>query len=448
MIITKRHLSRRTMLRGLGATIALPLLDGMVPALTALSRTAAKPIVRFGAVYVPNGMAMKYWTPATAGTGFEMTPILEPLAPFRDRLLVITGLDNMRGYGGPHASASSKFLSGVQRISATDGPEILAGVSIDQMLARHWGQHTQLASLELALDGRDFAGTCDAGYSCAYTNSISWRTPTTPLPMENNPRAVFERLFGDSGSTDPAVQRARRDTKASIVDSVTDKVSELQQTLGPHDRLKLGEYLDAVRDVERRIQLAEEQSATALPVVSQPAGVPATFTEHARLMFDLQLLAYQSDLTRVVTFMIGREVTGRTYPEIGVQEAHHLLSHHEDDPEKIDKLSKLNHFHTTFFAEFLQKLAATPDGEGSLLDNIVLMYGSGMSNSNVHSPVDLPLLLVGGGAGRLKGGCHLQYPGETPSGNLLVSVMETLGVPQEQIGNSNAKLPLEPLSGV
>lgn len=448
MFITKKHLSRRTILRGLGATIALPLLDGMVPALTALSRTAAKPPVRFGGVYVPNGMAMVDWTPAEDGTAFEMPPILEPLAPFRDRLLVITGLDNMRGAGGPHASASSKFLSGVPTISPTDGPEILAGITIDQILAERWGQHTQLASLELALDGRDFAGTCDAGYSCAYTNSIAWRRPTAPLPMENNPRAVFERLFGDSGSTDPDTQRARRHTKQSIVDSVTDKVSELRRTLGPHDQLKLAEYLDAVRDVERRIQLAEAQSTRDLPVVDQPAGVPATFTEHARLMFDLQMLAYQSDLTRVVTLMIGREVTGRTYPEIGVPEAHHLLSHHEDNPEMIAKLSKLNQFHTTFFGEFLQKLEATPDGDGSLLDNILLMYGSGMSNSNVHSPVDLPLLLVGGGAGRLAGGRHLRFAGETPTGNLLLSVMEMLGEPQERVGNSNGRLPLEPLSDI
>jgi hypothetical protein len=336
----------------------------------------------------------------------------------------------------------------VPAIARTDGPEILAGTSIDQILAKEWGQQTQLGSLEMALESRDFAGTCDAGFSCAYTNSISWRSPTTPLPMENNPRAVFERLFGDAGSTDAGARRARAEVKQSILDSVTGKVADLRGTLGPNDQLKLAEYLDAVRDAERRIQLAEAQSARELPAVQEPPGIPATFADHARLMFDLQLLAYQSDLTRVVSFMVGREVSGRTYPEIGVPEAHHLLSHHEEQPDRIEKLATLQRHHMTFFAEFVTKLANTPDGDGSLLDNVVLMYGSGMSNSNVHATNNIPRLLVGGGAGRLKGGRHLRYPEGTYVANLLLSVMDILGVPQERVGNSNGRLPLDALTGI
>ena len=437
MIITRKAIPRRTVLRGLGATLALPLLDGMVPALSAVRNTAARGMRRFGVVYVPNGMAMEHWTPAETGADFAFSPILQPMAPFRDRTLVLTGLNPGLG-GGAHAGASTKFLTGVPG-RKTDGAEIQSGTSIDQLLGQELGRETQLSSLELGLDSRDFAGSCDAGFSCAYTNTISWRTPTTPLPMENDPRAVFERLFGDSGSTDPAVRRTRLDEDRSILDSVTEKAADLERGLGPDDRQKLAQYLDAVRDVERRIQMAEEQSNRDLPVVQQPAGVPATFREHMRLMFDLQLLAWQTDLTRVVSFMIGREISGRTYPEIGIPDAHHPLSHHLDDPAKIATMSKINTYHVSLFAEFVDRLRSTPDGDGSLLDHSLLLYGAGMSNSNAHAPVNLPVMLVGGGGG-LRGGRHLKYAEDTPMANLLVAIMDALGVPMDPIGISNGRL--------
>ncbi len=438
MIISKKAIPRRAVLRGIGATLALPLLDGMVPALSAIRNTPAKGMRRFGVVYVPNGMAMEYWTPKGEGTAFELSPILQPMAPFRDRTLVLTGLNPGPG-GGAHAGASTKFLTGVPG-KMTDGAEILSGTSIDQFLGKELGQYTQLSSLELALDGRDFAGSCDAGFSCAYTNTISWRTPTTPLPMENNPRVVFERLFGDSGSTDPAVRLARIKEDRSILDSVTEKVADLQRGIGPEDRHKISQYLDAVRDVERRIQKAEEQNSRELPVVQQPAGVPATFDEYMRLMFDLQLLAYQVDLTRVVTFMVGREISGRTYNEIGIPDAHHPLSHHLDDPTKIGTMSKINTYHVQLFADFLEKMRSTPDGDGSLLDHSLLLYGAGMSNSNAHAPINLPIMVVGGAAGGLKGGRHIKYPEDTLAANLLMAIMEKLGVPMEKVGNSNGTL--------
>ena len=438
MIISKKAIPRRAVLRGIGAALALPLLDGMVPALSAIRNTPAKGMRRFGVVYVPNGMAMEYWTPEGEGTAFELSPILQPMAPFRDRTLVLTGLNPGPG-GGAHAGASTKFLTAVPG-KMTDGAEILSGTSIDQFLGKELGQYTQLSSLELALDGRDFAGSCDAGFSCAYTNTISWRTPTTPLPMENNPRVVFERLFGDSGSTDPAVRLARIKEDRSILDSVTEKVADLQRGIGPEDRHKISQYLDAVRDVERRIQKAEEQNSRELPVVQQPAGVPATFDEYMRLMFDLQLLAYQVDLTRVVTFMVGREISGRTYNEIGIPDAHHPLSHHLDDPTKIGTMSKINTYHVQLFADFLEKMRSTPDGDGSLLDHSLLLYGAGMSNSNAHAPINLPIMVVGGAAGGLKGGRHIKYPEDTLAANLLMAIMDKLGVPMEQVGNSNGTL--------
>ena len=438
MIITKKAIPRRAVLRGIGATLALPLLDGMVPALSAIRNTAASGMRRFGVVYVPNGMAMEHWTPHGEGTAFEFSPILQPMAPFRDRTLVLTGLNPGPG-GGAHAGASTKFLTGVAG-RMTDGAEIHSGTSIDQLLGRELGQYTQLSSLELALDGRDFAGSCDAGFSCAYTNTISWRTPTTPLPMENDPRVVFERLFGDSGSTDPAVRLARIREDRSILDSVTEKVADLQRGIGPEDRHKIGQYLDAVRDVERRIQKAEEQSSRELPVVQQPAGIPPTFEEHIRLMFDLQLLAYQTDLTRVVSFMVGREISGRTYNEIGIPDAHHPLSHHLDDPVKIGTMSKINTYHVVLFAKFVEKMRSTPDGDGSLLDHSLLLYGAGMSNSNAHAPINLPIMLVGGAGGGLKGGRHITYPEDTPMANLLMAIMDTLGVPMDQVGDSNGML--------
>lgn len=438
MIITRKAMSRRTVLRGLGASLALPLLDGMVPALSALRNTPARGMRRFGVVYVPNGMAMEYWTPKGVGTAFELSPILRPMAPHRDRTLVLSGLDPGPG-GGAHAGASTKFLTGVPG-RMTDGTGIRSGTSIDQLLGQQLGRHTQLSSLELGLDSRDFAGSCDAGYACAYTNTIAWRTPTTPLPMENDPRVVFERLFGDSGSTDPAVRRARIAEDRSILDSVVAKVDDLQRGLGPQDRRKIAQYLDAVRDVERRIRRAEEQSVETLPLVEQPAGVPAAFDEYMRLMFELQRLAWQTDLTRVTTFMVGREISGRTYNEIGIPEAHHPLSHHLDDPAKIATMAKINTYHVSLFAEFVDMLRSTPDGDGSLLDHALLVYGAGMSNSNAHAALDLPIMLVGGAAGGVAGGRHLTYRKDTPMANLLVAVMDALGAPVEQVGRSTGRL--------
>ena len=452
MIISKMHLPRRTFLRGLGATVALPLLDSMVPAFAAGRDTAATPVKRLGIVYVPHGAVMDNWTPAAEGAAFEMTPILEPLAPFRDRLLVLSGLNNEPSVAlpgdpaGGHGRISGAFLTGVHA-KPTEGADVEAATSIDQIAAAHFRQHTQLASLELSLEATDIAGACDVGFSCAYLNTLSWRSPTTPLPTENNPRAVFERLFGDQDSTDPAARLTRIRKNRSLLDSVTAKVAQLHGQVGPADRTKLDEYLEAVRDVERRIQIAEAQSDREIPVVERPGGaIPATFEEHAKLMIDLQVLAYQSDLTRVITFMIGKELSSRTYPEIGVPDPHHPLSHHRNDVEALEKLTKVNTFHTRLFAYYLEKLRSTPDGDGSLLDHVMIMYGSGMSDSNVHDVHKLPLLLAGGGAGQIKGGRHLRYPDATPLTNLYMAMLDKLGMPVESFGDSTGRV--AHLSGV
>ncbi len=445
MIITKKHLPRRTVLRGLGAAIALPLLDGMVPAAAALRRTAAKPVPRFGVVYVPNGMAMSSWTPGATGAAFELPPILQPLAPFRDQLLVLSGLADELAFpragegAGDHARAAGTFLTGVH-VKKTEGADIHAGISMDQIAAREFGKATQLASLELAIESVELLGACDGGYACAYGNTIAWRTPTTPLPMENDPRALFERLFGVGETTDPAARLERLRTNRSILDSVTEKAGQVRRQLHPSDRTRLNEYLEAIRDIERRIQKAEEQSDRELPLVEQPAGIPATFAEHATLMFDLLAVAYQADLTRVSTFMMGREVSGRAYPEIGVSDSHHPVSHHQNRPEMIAKLAKINTFHMQMFARFLETLRSTPDGDGSLLDHSMILYGSGISDSNTHFHDNLPVALVGGGGGQLKGGRHLQYPQDTPITNLYVSLLGKLGIPMEKFGNSTGKL--------
>jgi len=449
MIVTKKSIPRRTILRGMGTALALPLLDSMVPALSALRATAAAPTRRLGIVYVPNGIFMNRWTPAVEGTAFEMTPTLEPLAPFRDRMVIVTGLSNKQGDAlpgegaGDHARAAGAYLTGVHP-KKTEGADIQAGVSMDQIAARVLGTETQLASLEISLDSKEPVGACDPGYSCAYANTLCWRSPTTPLPMENDPRAVFERLFGSSDSTDPAMWRLRRQEDRSILDGLTRKVSRLKQELGPGDRSKLDEYVEAIRDVERRIQKAEEQSARELPAIDQPAGVPSSFEEHAKLMFDLQALAYQADLTRVSTFMMSHETSQRAYPEIGVPDAHHPLSHHGGDAEKIAKLVKVNLYHARLFAYYVEKLRSTADGEGSLLDHVTVIYGSGMSDGNAHNHHNLPTILVGGGAGRIQGGRHLKYAPYTPVTNLFLSVLDKLGVPAEKIGDSTGKVDLLP----
>ena len=441
MIILKKKLSRRTMLRGLGASLALPLLDSMTPA---LANTGPQTVSRLGVVYVPNGMAMKAWTPAAEGADFELTRILQPMAAYRDRMLVLTGLNGVPSNAGVHASASTRFLTGVT--PARTENDLQAAVSIDQLVARRFGRETQLGSLELALDENDVFGSCDIGFSCMYTSTIAWRDANTPLPMETNPRLVFERLFGDIGTTDPQVrlQRIRKDR--SLLDSLTERVAELNREVGAGDRARLDQYLDAVRDVERRIQMAEEQSSRDLPEVTQPSGVPDTYEEHAKLMFDLQVLAYQTDLTRVITFMMGRELSGRTYAEIGVPDSHHPTSHHRDDPVLYEKIIKINEFHTGLFAWYLDKLDATPDGEGSLLDNMLMLYGAGMSDSNQHDNRGLPLVLFGGGSGKLRGGRHIRYPEGTPVSNLHLTMLDKMGMPVEQLSNSTG--PLELLSEV
>jgi len=445
MIITKVSLPRRTFLRGVGASLALPLLDAMVPALTAARETAAAPVRRLGVVYVPNGIAMDSWTPKAQGPAFELTPILQPLAPFRERMVVVSGLDGARSKGS-HSGAASRFLTGFGGTSSPGG--VLASTSIDQIVAKEFGRQTQLASLELSLDGRDEAGSCDAN-PCGMSNTISWHSPTVPVPMENNPRIVFERLFGDVGSTDPGARLARFKRDRSILDSVTEAASALGRRLGPGDRTRLDEYLGGVRDIESRIQKAEEQSATELPVVAQPAGVPVSFEDYARLMFDLQVLAFQCDLTRVITFMVGREFSGRSYPQIGVPDAHHPLSHHQYDPEKIALMAKLNTYHASLLSYYLGRLQSTGEADGSLLDHLLLIYGAGMSDSNSHDPRNLPILIVGGG-GQIKGGRHLKYTESPPAANLLVNVVDKLGIPVEKIGNSTGELniDLDTLSGL
>ena len=441
MIITQKAIPRRTVLRGLGASLALPLLDGMVPAFAALRNTAANPVRRYGVIYVPNGMMMNHWTPAVEGRGFEFPLVMKSLEPFRQYVQVLSGMHGVEGEG-PHARSATRFLTGVPA-QPDNGSDLQAAVSSDQLAARVLGKETQLASLELAIDGRDFVGSCDDGFSCAYTNTIAWANKTTPLPMENNPRVVFERLFGDSGSTDPGVRKARLAKDASLLDSVTERAGDLSRELGSRDGAKLSQYLDAVRDIERRIQMAEAQSDRELPVVDQPAGIPSTMGEHAKLMFDLMALAYETDLTRVATFMMGREITGRTYAEIGVADAHHPISHHQKDPAKLAKLTKINQYHVELFSQFVDRLANTPDGDGTLLDHSMIVYGAGMADSNTHGSKNLPILLAGGAAGT--GGRHVMYPEDTPLTNLHLSLLDKLGVPVETLGHSTGRLPLDPL---
>jgi hypothetical protein len=389
-------------------------------------------------------MMMDHWTPQIEGAGFDFPTILQPLERFRDSVQVLSGMHGVDAEG-PHARASTRFLTGVAS-KRDDGSNLRAGISMDQLAGRVLGRETPLATLELAIDGRDFAGSCDEGFSCAYTNTIAWANETTPLPMENNPRVVFERLFGDSGTTDPDVRRARMKKDASLLDSVTDRARALSRALGADDRTKLSQYLEAVRDIERRIQLAESRDELDLPVFDRPAGIPGTFGEHSRLMFDLLALAYETDLTRVATFMMGREITGRTYAEIGVPDAHHPISHHQRDPVKLEKLRKINLYHVELFGEFIERLAQTPDGDGMLLDNSMIVYGAGMADSNAHYSGNLPILLAGGGAGT--GGSHLRYPEDTPLANLHLSLLDKMGVPIESLGDSSGRLPLETLSGL
>ena len=443
MFITKTHLPRRTVLRGVGATLALPLLDCMVPALMAQSRTAAAPVKRFGVFYVPNGMSMPYWFPKTEGPLDELPPTLRSLNAFTGRVLLCGGLDdesaNLVKGGGDHARSAGTFLTCVP-FKITNGADVFAAVSMDQIAARELSKETQLASLELGIESNAMVGNCDGGASCAYTNTIAWRTPTTPLPIENDPRAVFERLFGTSGSTDPAARLSRLRRDRSILDVVSSRLAELQLVIGAGDRVRVEQYVEAVRDVERRIEMAEQQNTRELPVVDQPVGVPNDYAEHARLMMDLLALAYQTDLTRISTFMLAREVSGRAYPEIGVPDSHHPLSHHQDEPAKLERLHMINEYQFRQFAYLVEKLAGLPEGDGTMLDSTLFLYGTGISDSNTHFHDDLPIAIVGGKTAGIKGGRYIRHPQDTPLANLHVSILEKLGVPVEALGDSTGRL--------
>ena len=441
-ILHRRSLGRRTFLHGLGTTLALPFLDAMRPALAAAA--PPKP-VRTAFIYIPNGAIMDKWTPAAEGAGFEFTPTLKPLEAFREHLNVISGLAQINGRAlgdgaGDHARAGATWLTGVHpRKTEVD---IHAGVSADQIAARQLGKFTQLSSLEIGLESPSLAGDCDSGYSCAYTNTISWKTPTTPLPVEVNPRSVFERLFGDGESTDPAVRLAAMKEQASILDYVRGDAARLSSGLGARDRNKIEQYMDAIRDIERRIQKAEQQNATVqMPVMERPSGVPEEFEEHAKLMTDLMVLAFQADMTRVVSFMLAREGSNRPYRSIGVPDGHHSVTHHMHDPVKIEKVAKINAFHVQTFAYVLERLRATPDGDGSLLDHSQVLYGSSISDGNAHTHHDLPLVLAGGAGGQMKGGHHIRYPKETPMNNLLLTMLDQAGVHTEKLGDSTGEVP-------
>jgi len=443
MIIKKLALPRRTFLRGMGALVALPMLDAMVPALSELSPTAAKPVKRLGFVYLPNGAVMPSWTPEGEGA-LELSPTLSPLEPYRDQTVVLTRLahgqaEALGDGNGEHSRASAVWLNGVHP-KHTEGADVRAGVTADQIAAAELGKETPLPSLELAIDLDFLVGNCENGYSCAYMNTVSWRTPTTPLPMENNPRVVFERLFGDGGTREQRIAEMRRDR--SILDSVTDDLALLERDLGAADRQRVDQYLDAVRAIERRIQLSEARGAdSVLPEnLARPAGIPDSYEEHVTLMYDLVALAFQADLTRVFTFMVGRELGGRTYPQIGVPEGHHGLSHHRNNPDSLVKLAKINTYHVELFTRFLERLQTTPDGDGSLLDSSLVLYGGGLGDSNDHAHFDLPVAVVGGKGTGWRGGRHLRYPKDTPMTNLLVSMLDKVGLPAEQFGDSTGQL--------
>jgi len=439
MFVTKRSIPRRTFLRGIGVGVALPLLDAMVPAFTAIAQTAARPQLRVGFVYIPHGVIMREWTPAAAGAGFEFTPILKPLEPFRDRAVVVSNLTRAEVTSN-HAVSSGCWLTGTSP-KRTDGPDFQVGVSIDQLIAKQIGQETTFPSLEVATeDFSGLVGACDPGYSCAYMNTLNWQTPTTPLPMEINPRVVFERLFGIGGSAGDRLSRMRTDR--SLLDFVADDVKSLEGGLATGDRRKLDEYLGNVREIERRIQRAEQQAHALPDVPNAPVGVPEAYVEHVALLFDLLALAFQSDQTRVFTFMMAREVSQRTYPEIGVTEPHHSISHHGNRPAAIAGHAKLNAYHVSMFAKFVERLRSMPDGDGSLLDHSMLLYGSGMSDGNGHTGSPLPHVLVGGGTGRIVGNRHIVEPEGTPMANLLLAMAQKSGVEQDRFGVSKGAVAL------
>jgi hypothetical protein len=449
MIVTGKHLPRRTFLRGLGATLALPMLDCMTPAFAAPAATRAP--MRLAFTYVPNGVTMPEWTPAGSGRDFTLSRILKPLAPYRDDTLVLTGLAhrnaNALGDGpGDHARAAACYLTGVHP-KKTAGSDIRNGVSVDQIAAQHWASETRLPSLELGCDDSRTVGNCDSGYSCAYTNSLSWRSETTPMPPEANPRLVFERLFGAFDNGEDAATRARRmRSRRSVLDLVAHRTQSLMHDLGTSDRRKMDEYLGSVREIERRIDVAEHDMRDLRPGIDKPTGIPVGYDEYVKLMFDLQVIAFQTDLTRVVTMMMGREGSLRTYPEIGVPDPHHPLTHHGGKSDWIEKVTQINELHMRLFADFIGTLKTTPDGDGTLLDHTVVVYGSGISDGDRHTHEDLPVLLVGRGHGHIHPGRHVVYPSDTPMTNLYLTLLDQIGVRPETIGDSTGQI--EHLSNV
>lgn len=443
MIITGKALPRRTILRGLGVSLALPVLDAMVPALSA-AQTAARPAVpRLGFVYAPNGSFLPNFFPEQPGRDFALTPILKPLENMRDRMVVLGGLankgaENLSEGGGVHTRVGSAWLSGV-RPKKTEGTDIEAGTSIDQIAAAQIGKDSPLQSLQITLDHDIIVGSCENGYSCVYQHTFSWKSPTTPMPMESNPRAVFERLFGEGGNAAERMARLKQDR--SVLDLAREDMSRLKRRLGIKDRSTVDDYLTAVRDVEQRIQRAETSTdPTRLPDVPAPVGVPDSWDEHAKLMFDLMLLSYRADITRVVAFQISRELNGRAYPWIGVADGHHSVSHHQLDPEKIARATKINTYHVSLFARLLEQMRDTPDGDGSLLDHALLMYGTGMGDSDHHTPVNIPTIVAGGACGALEGGRYLRYEADTPMMNLGLSILDKVGVQLDRVGDSTGRL--------
>jgi hypothetical protein len=438
MIITKKALSRRTVLRSAQGLLALPLLDAMVPAMTALAQTPARPLSRLGFVYIPMGCDHARWTPAGSGVLDKLSPILLPLEPVKDKVTVITNLELQTSYPGTHDTANSGFLSAAYA-KHTEGSDYYLGTTVDQLAARAIGQDTQLPSLELCMDLYPLAGVCNNGYACVYMNCLSWSSPTTPLPSEAHPRAVFERLFGEGGSV--AERQASLARRASLLDSFNDGIGRLEGSVGSADRARLDQYLSSIREVERQIERAEAAVEDGpAPDFERPVGVPAQFADHARLMFDLQVLALEADITRVITFQLTRELANRSYPEIGVPDPHHPTSHHGNDPQKLFKISKINAFHVLLFTEFLQKLAATPDGDGTLLDNTVYVYGSGMGNPSLHDHVNLPILVAGGANVGMRGGRHIRYETGKSLANLHLTLLDKIGVPMDEFGDSDGKI--------
>ncbi|HXW04755.1 MAG TPA: DUF1552 domain-containing protein [Vicinamibacterales bacterium] len=442
MIVTRKHLPRRTFLKGMGAVVALPVLDAMTPAFAA-TRSASRP-VRLAFTYVPNGITMNEWTPAAAGRAFEFTRVLKPLERFREDTLLLSGLAHKNGNAlgdgpGDHARAAASYLTGVHP-RKTAGADIQNGISVDQIAARHVGGQTRFASLELGCDDSRTVGNCDSGYSCAYTNSLAWRGPATPMPPETNPRLVFERLFGDiDTSVPPEVRERRLRHRRSILDLVSARTTELSADLGPADRRKLDEYLSSIREIERRIERAEQDLTGLVPTIDKPTGIPVLYPDYVNLMFDLQVIAFQTDQTRIVTLMMGREGSMRTYPEIGIPDPHHPLTHHRGNAEWIEKVTQVNTLHMELFAGFIEKLKNTPDGDGSLLDHSMIVYGSGLADGNRHTHEDLPVLLVGRGGG-FRLGTHVVYPKDTPMTNLFLTLLDRMGVREEQVGDSTGRI--------